>query len=353
MSQTPSAPSPRERKWQLDHLESCIASLLLARSLHTAAKLDTTQLDALIQRHHAKRDSLGASLGQAYLEPRHRAKLPKIPKEARPTYLLFLDECGGHDRPSGNAFKAFCLCCLIVEQNIYDELLVPRWEGLKARFLQREEDGVPKGKSSITHEPSLRPTGLSYRLRHIPNGPQAFERELASLVSEVAFTIIASVVSTSDFYALYGSSPVDTFLPSSVYSMCLDFVMERATHFLSADNKGAYGRVVAESRERREDALLQYEYVRLQLEGTQYVSPSWFRQQLAPAIDFRTKVDNVAGLQLTDLFARPIAEQVVGTQQTINRWDVLKNKLWDGGQGRKESYGLKVFPSPVTAEFFQ
>lgn len=348
-------PSSRDIQWELDRLESYIASLFVARSLCITANQETEIINSLLRQLEGKRDSLRASLTGGRLEPRHREKLPKgITAEARPKYTIFLDECGGHSKPVDGAFAAFCLCCLIVDNKIYEEILMPRWEGLKARFLKffDTKTGKTIGRSSITHEPYLRPPKLRYRLRRMENGPELFEQELGTLISEVPFTLISAVVLKSEYYQIYGDAPVDRFLPSSIYNLCLNFIIERVVHFLSSADKGALGSVVAESRERREDALLQYEFVRLQLEGTQYVSPSWVRQQLTPTIEFKVKADNICGLQLVDLFARPVAEKIMTPETSISRWDLIKGKFYDGGQGRPESYGLKVFPTSVDSEIF-
>lgn len=85
---------------------------------------------------------------------------------------------------------------------------------------------------------------------------------MATLIQEVDSTVIAAVERSDHYYRLYGSLPVDPFLPSSVYSLCLDFVTESAVHLLSSGGRSGLGRAVAESRERREDALLQYGYVK-------------------------------------------------------------------------------------------
>lgn len=341
--------SPRELRWQLDRLESCLAALRLARSLWVSARLDVLEIDAVIQKYEPQRDSLRTRLAGQPLASRGRTRLPQA---ERTPYTIFIDECGGHSPPMPGAFPAFCLCALLVDKHTYDEFLVPRWEGLKARFLQSSDGTTLRGRSSITHEPSLRPRNLKHRLRSVPTGPELFEREFSALIEEVDFTVIAAVVRTDDYYRQYSGSQVDRFLPSSVYSLCLDFIMERAVHFLSSGNRSGLGRAVAESRERREDALLQYEYVRLQLEGTQYASDSWFRQQLSPTIEFKTKGENICGLQLVDILARPIAEKVVDPLTPVRRWDAVRAKLYDGEQGRPESYGLKVFPGPVLPAVF-
>ncbi|MEK9137306.1 MAG: DUF3800 domain-containing protein [Bacteroidota bacterium] len=346
----------RRAKWDLDRLESCIAALCMARSLHASSGLDTTELDRLIDASTSHRDSLIQGLNQGRLEPRHnRARLPAGAPIQRSRYVIFLDECGGHSRPVEGELQAFCLCAIAVEERVYEEIFVPRWEGLKARFLLYRDSvsGLVRGKSAVTHEPGLRPDKLRYRLRHIPNGVALFEKELSEFIEQVPFDVVAAVVLKREHFQQYGNNPIDAFLPSSIYSVCLDFIMERSVHFLSHKGNGAYGRIVAESREKREDAILQYEFVRLQLEGTQYISGSWFRQQLSPTIEFRVKADNVAGLQLVDVLARPIAEKALSPGMPSVRWQAIKIKFYDGCQDRPESYGLKVFPVPVDRDFFR
>ena len=113
------------------------------------------------------------------------------------------------------------------------------------------------------------------------------------------------------------------------------------------------GLVIAERIGPKEATQLMNEYSRLQLEGTQYISDSWFRYQLAESIIFGEKQDLMPGLEMTDVIARPIAEKVIDPSHTPVRWEPIRKKFYDGGQGRPESYGLKVFPTPVGNDFFQ
>ncbi len=134
--------------------------------------------------------------------------------------------------------------------------------------------------------------------------------------------------------------------------MCLDFVVERYVHFLYYIGGDAHGIVLAESRGPLEDAKVQQEYVRLMIEGTQYHSASWFRYQLAPFIKFLPKQSNHTGLQIADLAARPCADKVLAPQSQPPRWVVFRKKLYDGGEGRPESYGLKAFPNSTADLIF-
>ena len=126
--------------------------------------------------------------------------------------------------------------------------------------------------------------------------------------------------------------------------MALDFLLERIVLALETHFNGAYGHIIAEARGPREDALLQYEYVRLHLDGTSYISPSWFRQQLAPSIEFKIKKDNISGLQIADLLARPCGEKILDPSSSPVRWPQFRGKLCPGQETAHSILGLKVVP---------
>jgi hypothetical protein len=126
--------------------------------------------------------------------------------------------------------------------------------------------------------------------------------------------------------------------------MAIDFVMERFVHYLRVAGDSGRGSVIAESRETKEDIFVNHEYVRLQKEGTQFVSESDFRWYLSPYMSFLRKSANSTGLQIADIAARPLAEKILDPSSSPKRWDVISGKLYDGLQGRPESYGLKIFP---------
>ena len=111
--------------------------------------------------------------------------------------------------------------------------------------------------------------------------------------------------------------------------------------------------VYAESRGPLEDVQVQQEYIRLQIEGTQFQSASWFRYQLQRFIEFVPKRRNHTGLQIADLAARPCADKVLAPGSEPERWGVLRPKIYDGGVGRPESYGLKSFPTACALEIFR
>jgi hypothetical protein len=231
----------------------------------------------------------------------------------------------------------FCLCGIIVEGARY-AVFDQSWRDWKTQLL-----GTPDAR---VHEPAVRTrSGLFYDAD--PVRARGRISSLDALVESLPFTCIAAAIDKRRFVEEFPIGTVDDFLPRSTYLMCVDFIMERFTHFLCYIGHGAQGTVRAESRGLREDAEVHHEYIRLHLEGTQFCSQSQFRGYLRPSIQFERKDGNSSGLQIADLMARPIADKILNPAVSPERWEIVAAKFYDGTQGRRGSYGLKIFPTPA------
>lgn len=244
---------------------------------------------------------------------------------------VFLDECGSHDLKANDQYPVFALSAVIVPENQYPNLDV-RWKGWKAAVLG---DG-----NATVHEPEIR-----NRLGPF-GGPDAAKvvEKLGLELAELPFTAIVCAVHRTDYTQEVGVGPLDESLPAHVYLMTLDFLLERVAMALDSAFGGARAAVIAESRGPKEDALLQYEFARLQLDGTSYLAPAWFRQQLAPGVVFKSKEDNSTGLQLADLVARPVADKVAHPESSPPRWPEVRGKLCPGQETKHSILGLKILP---------
>lgn len=249
---------------------------------------------------------------------------------------IFIDECGSHFLAEDSEFGAFVLAAVIVP-DIDHPRLDQQWKQWKSNRLGSAD--------KIIHEPNIRRcTGPFYKFKkHSAERTAVFE-SLREVLTELDFAAIACVVNREEYVAQVGLSSLDSSLPSHPYLMALDFLMERLVMVLDKQFGGAQGHVVAEARGPLEDALLQYEFVRLQLDGTSYISAAWFRQQLEPGIEFKTKKDNCTGLQLADLLARPCGEKVCAPSSTPTHWPEFRTKLCQGQETAHSVLGLKVVP---------
>jgi len=265
------------------------------------------------------------------------------PKE-RPLYVMYLDESGDHHLDQMLNYPIFTLCGIVIRDG-YPTRRINRALGkIKDDCLQSDE--IP------LHWFNICTRNKHYSILGDPTRNRRFHNDLDVLRTGSDYTIIAAVIDKMKFFKQCSTEPVDSFLPVSPYAICLDFIIERFLHFLWNHGQSK-GRVIAEARGERENSELQYEFLRLGLYGTQYASERWMRYHLRPVIKFRQKKECVCGLELADIVAGPIAAKCLNRQGTPLGWDSLKGRFYDGGEGRPESYGLKIFPDPATPDMFQ
>ena len=233
---------------------------------------------------------------------------------------------------STDAFPVFCLTAVIVSESEYEtlDLIVRAW---KATHLPSAD--------FVIHEPDIRNRLGPWR----EPGRGGRLEALRELLEKVKFTAIAVVVRRAEYVKQFGEAPPDESLPGHPYLMALDFLVERTVLALEHQFNGGRAKFIAEARGPKEDALLQHEFARLHLEGTSYIAPAWFRQQLHPGIHFEGKGGRYAtGLQLADLSARPVAEKVVDPASAPPRWAEVRAKLCRGQETKHSIVGLKVMP---------
>ncbi|MGH2551364.1 MAG: DUF3800 domain-containing protein [Thermomicrobiales bacterium] len=330
---------PRIARQQLAKTRDRAKLLELARRISVELGEPIDELDAMLEQSKNRCRHL-ETIANSHIDPRHNIKTKRRNQHSPPRrrYYVYLDECGNHAPiDQSGQFPVFCLTAILIdaESVARADRIFRTW---KAQHL-----GAP---SNVLHEPELR-RGDNYFSSKSPQQRKEIAISLEETVARIDFTCIAAVLDKKAFKDQYGVGKVDDFLPLSTYLLCVDFLMERVIHFLYNVGDDALGIVIAESRGELEDAQVQAEFLRLHLEGTQFVNDSHFRNQLRPYILFRKKSDNDTGLQLADALARPIAESAVSLKPGIIRQSILNGKIYDGQKGRPESYGIKIFPDPV------
>lgn len=309
---------------RLDKYERFLALLRAARRLQLDAG-GPDDLKEAISRAESHLAGLTAKAG-GNLAARRRPR--RRPEGQHALCKVFVDECGTHTIGSSEDFRAFVLAAVIIPMSKHDAM-EEEWRQWKARIL-----GSPRWR---IHEPDVRNRKGVFS--------KAFVREsLRQELAKLDFQAVVCVMNRSEYRSRVGEKAWDESLPRNPYLMTFDFLMERTVMALETCFGGAKARVIAEARGAKEDAHLQYEYTRLMLDGTSYVSPAWFRQQLAPGIEFRTKEENVTGLQLADLIARPCGEKCLNPESVPPFWPECRGKLCQGQQTAHSPIGLKVFP---------
>jgi len=316
----------RIARHQLGRLEICANYLEQAAQIRAESnRPEDPELTRLIKRTREEcRILKGKCSGRVESRRRPRSQ------PSADSCTIYLDECGQHVVAAADAFPVFVLAAVII-RDVDFAVVDAKWKRWK-------HDNF--GSDAIIHEPDIRRLNPPFRGL---SGQSAIE-SLPTILNELDFASIAVVVHRADYVSDFGTGAIDASLPAHAYLMALDFLMERAVLALDGQFGGAKATLVAESRGPKEDALLQYEFARLHLDGSSYISAGWFRQQLQPGIRFLSKHDNDTGLQLADLLARPVGEKVAEPDEDPARWSVFREKLCPGQETKNSIVGFKVIP---------
>ncbi|MCZ4298657.1 DUF3800 domain-containing protein [Henriciella marina] len=136
------------------------------------------------------------------------------------------------------------------------------------------------------------------------------------------------------------------------YHWLMEVLVEKYALFLK--DQDTIGDIMPESRGKKKDGLLQEAYSEVRNSGTYYVPANEFQQRLrASKLKFRTKKDNVSGLQLCDMIAHPshmfcrhCDRHPVELGPFARRVSQIlaAEKYHRSARGRVIGYGMKRFP---------
>ncbi len=249
-----------------------------------------------------------------------------VEKVERKEKILFLDESGDHDlKHISNDYPIFVLGGCIVEHSYYEEQLKPEVDNFKISFFG--------SKDIILHTRDItRNKGIFEKLKDKEIRNQ-FYNKLNKLMANLNYTVIASVIKKKEFIKKY-SYPMDP------YAFSLEVVIERFIYSLKEDN--SYGKVIAESRNKKLDALIKNRFEYLKLQGTRFVSAKELNT-LITSLRLVKKDRNIDGLQIADLIVSPIGRFVLG-KKTQEDFKIIERKFRRGNSGTYNGYGLVILP---------
>lgn len=127
----------------------------------------------------------------------------------------------------------------------------------------------------------------------------AWDRDFLSFLRNSEFWVITSCIDKVAFYYRYPTWERDP------YSMCILNLLERYFYFL--ERNGGQSDIFADQRNPRDDKILCQAYREFYLNGSDHISADKIQRRLvSPHIDFKSrKKDDIPGLQLADLLAKP------------------------------------------------
>lgn len=227
-------------------------------------------------------------------------------KQIPPKYRIYIDESGDpayhpyevFDEP-GKRYLGLTGCFFDMSDYPAFQIEIERLKTKHfAEYPYRDHD-----EALVLHRKAIINRRGAYSLLRDPAKEQSFNHDLLALIRNTPFTIISVVIDKKAHLQRY------KYLEHP-YSYCLEVILERYCGYL--DHIGARGDVMAESRGRTEDTALKKEYVRIYHAGTRYL-PSEMAQRVLTSsqIKIKPKIANIAGLQLADLQAFPIKQEIL------------------------------------------
>ncbi|TAE36269.1 MAG: DUF3800 domain-containing protein [Sphingobacteriales bacterium] len=242
-------------------------------------------------------------------------------------YNLFIDESGDHGLSNLNPnFPVFVLCGIVISEEEYEKVRIG--------FNNIKKD-IWNNENVIFHSRDIRKCEKEFKYLFDLNLKNQFYHQLDNIIETANYNIIASAIKKEKYIKLYGK------LSDDVYEISLSFIIERAIFYLDSLKQDNLSLTInIEKRGLKEDKKLTEHFQRLLARGTGYISAERMSKYHL-SIHFKSKKENINGLQLADLVAYPIARHVLEPERINPAYAIFKAKFYTASGKR---YGLKIFP---------
>ena len=266
---------------------------------------------------------------------------------ARPErYRLYLDESGDHVfhdevrlAEPGHRYLAL-VGCWFAQSTAYVGFQRALEDLKQEHFPHSPDEPVILHRKEIINS-----SGPFWRLRDV-DARSAFDDDLCALVASAEFTLVGVCI---DKLALKQRYP-DPFHP---YHLALGYLLQRYCGWLNHLNRS--GDVMAESRGGQEDGRLKNAYQHIWTHGDMYHRSDFFRRALSgKEAKLKKKTENTAGLQLADLLARAVRDDILSEYgkpvEALGAFDARLLGVVQGKYnrqlyaGRIQGYGKILFP---------
>lgn len=259
-------------------------------------------------------------------------------------YRIYIDEVGNSDMKSSSIpdHRFLCLAGVIFDLDYVRDVFQPDMEALKAKYFHSHPD-----EPVILHRKELVYRKNAFSVLKEPLIEKAFNTEFLSLIAKWDFKVLAVVLDKLEHNEKYGNS-----WKYDPYHYCQEILIDRYRLFLKTNS--VRGDVMIESRSGKEDLRLKNSFRELTEKGTQYLKSEELMELLTSRdLKVRSKMANIAGLQLADLLAhtmRRFAFQElfeICDEKTTFSDEILKvlktNKIFNY-KGKFIGYGIIKLP---------
>lgn len=261
-------------------------------------------------------------------------------------YRLYIDESGDHVYRNVEKLEHRFLCLIgcWFKNPAYLEFQTQLEDLKRKHFAHHPDDPV------ILHREDIVNRRKAFRVLLEENERKSFDDDLIKVVSLGDYKVIAVVIDKLALRAAYQESAAHP------YHLGIGFMLQRYVGFLNHLNR--LGDVMAESRGKKEDRLLEESYTRTYERGAWMVHADAFQSALTSRqLKLKTKTANIAGLQLADLLGQPVKQHILRLYGIVDDplspfaeriVDVAKSKFNSHlYRGIVDGYGYVLYPKKI------
>lgn len=256
---------------------------------------------------------------------------------------MYLDEVGMDDLNHLNIdnHRYLSLTGVILQLEYVGDVLIPAIETLKRDVFDCDPDEM----IHLHRTDIVKKKGVFGQLRDARKQAE-FDRRVFQIISDANYTVVTALV---DKLAMTQQAHWQQQHP---YHYLAEIMVEKYAQFLERQND--IGDIMPEARQGKKDRELQAQFERVRANGSRFVNADRIQSVIrASKLKFRTKRDNIAGLQLCDLLAHPSHMYVRDVNNhpvqlgpfAIRVRDILVARKYDrSARGRIDGYGIKLCP---------
>ena len=205
-----------------------------------------------------------------------------------PKYVVYVDESGNAEGVApGHEFPIFLLALCVFEIEEYVMQVVPRFQTLKFELFGHD--------LVVLHEREIRRKSGEFKVLRDANAASSFQNQLTQVIESSHFRIFAE--------AVHVQGPQR----SDLYTSVLQGGLARVDSILMSPYV-----LILESRGKRQD---------------KQVFDSLEERASITTIKFASKETMSTGLQIADLFARPIAMNILKPEQPNRAFEAIRAKI--------------------------
>lgn len=239
------------------------------------------------------------------------------PQKQPKRYRLYIDESGDHTRLKFDSPTTQYLGitgCLIEEK--YDKhIFRPNMNKLKTKYFISDNNNP-----IILHREDIVKGIKCFECLKDNQTRESFNNDLIHFLQTQKYYIITVVIDKYSHLNKYGKNAYHP------YHYCLTVLMERFCGYLDFIN--AVGDIMIEKRGGTEDRKLEDLYSNIYHNGTSYKSSDFFRKTLSTKhLKLQSKRSNIEGLQLSDLLAKPIKNEILKEKRNLIINDPFGEKI--------------------------